>query len=102
MELFSFRPYYGQTQSIAATGVLTGLAADTGDLLLTRDGTGMMFVRITEAADVSVATAADCPVAPGTVMVIGKSDNVARNMTRMSVFVPAAGGTLYVTPGNGS
>lgn len=102
MKLFTFKPNYGQTQSIIATGAVTGLAADAEDLLLTREGTGTMFVRVTEGTDVTAATAADLPVPPGVIMTIGKSGNAKRNETRLAVFAPSTGGTLYITPGNGA
>lgn len=101
MRMLTFVPFPGATQSIAATGEIINIPAHAEDLLLTLVGGATMFVRVTSGTDTTVATAADCPVVPGAVMVIGKSGIVSRNMTRLAVSAPG-GGTLYVTPGYGA
>lgn len=101
MKLTNFTPFPGATQSIAATGAVTGIPAHAEDLLLTREGTGTMFVRFTSGTDSTAASVADMPVPPGVMLIIGKSGIVENNMTRLAVFAPS-GGTLYVTPGYGA
>lgn len=103
-----FYPAPGKTQTAVVTGagaITTGIPGNSRQLLLTNVGTQVLFVRVTTAADATVASASDTPVLPNSQCTITKdgsgTDGSPTAYTRVAYFAAGAGSTLYVTPGDG-
>lgn len=101
MAIFApFFPAYGTGQSEAVTAVagdITGLLAVSKSLCLTNTGTQTIYVRVTDGADTTAASAADHPVPPNTQQIISKGEQ-----TRIAHIAPGgAGSTLHVICGEG-
>lgn len=103
-----FQPRYGATVTLAtaAAAVNGNVPASASQLLITNDGTGIVFVRVKPAGNSADATTADLPVRAGATRVISKdgtnTDGSPNGQSVVSVFSPGgAVGNVYVTPGEG-
>jgi hypothetical protein len=96
-----FCPRYGATvvAATAAGAVNVNVAADSKNILIVNDGTGVVMVRVKPSGNAADATAADCPVGKASSRVITKDPN---SQGVVSVFSPGgAVGNVYICPGEG-
>jgi hypothetical protein len=95
-----FQPWYGSGQALAVTAsnqTLTLKSVDSKQVRLQNIGTQPIYVRISDAADATVASTADFVI---------KSNDVPQVVSKglgnkLSVIAPATGSTLYVMEGDG-
>lgn len=93
-----FIPHYGVTQTVtpgAASAAVT-IGGKNKSLRIINSGTGLAFFRYSHVSEPIPASAADCPIAAGTTLIIGKDTDMAN-----FAYISAAGTTLILTPGEG-
>lgn len=104
MNTKTFTPAYGQTQSVAVsgTGQITGLPMESNGLLLSVAGSQIVYIRLTNASSAVNASATDCPVLPGSQILLkknGGSQRIPDPQTRLAYYSEVGGSVLIVTPG---
>jgi hypothetical protein len=99
--LAPFQPKPGSTLTGTA-GASQNVAVDgaSKQILIANFGAAVMFVRIKNSADTTVATAADCPVLPNTYLVLSKMGNAGKD-AQDAVAIFGTAGTFYITSGEG-
>lgn len=99
--LAPFQPKSGSTVTGTA-GASQNVAIDgaSKQILVANAGEAVMFVRIKATGDTSDATAADCPVLPGTYLVLSKMGNAGEDAQDVAA-VFGTGGTFYICSGEG-
>lgn len=95
-----FSPHYGTGQSIAATAVNQTLNLRSNrpiQVRLVNVGNQVIYVRVSDVADLTPASASDFAIKPNEVPQI-----ISKGLGQLlSVIAPAIGSTLYITEGEG-
>lgn len=106
MDGYPFHWLEGATTTISATGTSSDnalLKVPTGKFQLRfyNSGTVTVFIRKGSNGVAAVATAADLPIAPGSVEVLTVNNNPSAPITSIGAITAGTAATLYVTVGAG-